>query len=207
MTDNIEDKAEDKPAEKPAEKLLEDRNRTTLYAAKIGVIGSIIAALLAAAIPYIVKSTRDGRRRRDRRKQVKDETEKKPAVVQEDLVFDLSLPKNLERGKQKRTVSLSGKQDHVPENHFLWFAVRLESSEEYQVEGPIELFANGTWRHKLVLGDEKAGAGKYEARVLLVDKEVHDVMLGCKAPIKLAKLGGASKHGLTYVAEYHIRRK
>lgn len=188
------------------DKPLEDRNRTTLQAAKIGVIGSIIAALLGAAIPYIVRSTRDDKRGDRRSRSQTDET-KKGEVEEKDLVFEVTTPKNLERGKHKRLITTRGKQENVPEDHYLWFAVRLESKEEYTVEGPIELFANGTWSHKLTLGDEKGPLGKYEARVLLVNKKIHEELLCCKTPIRLETLGGGSKDGLTYVAEYHIRRK
>lgn len=188
------------------DKPLEDRNRTTLQAAKIGVIGSVIAALLGAAVPYIVRSTKDGGRG-DRRSRKKTDETRKTADVEEELVFEVTAPKNLEKGKHKRLVSVRGKQDHIPDDHFLWFAVRPESREEYSVEGPIELFANGTWSHKLTLGEEKGPVGKYEARVLLVNKKVHEELSSCKAPIRLETLGGESKDGLTYVAEYHIRRK
>lgn len=190
--------------ELPENKPLEDRNRTTLQAAKIGVIGSIVAALIGAAVPYAVRSLREDKGpRRHRDKPVKDEKTEES----EELVFEVTSPKNLEKGKHKRLVTTRGKQDHVPDDHFLWFAVRPEGQEEYLVEGPIELFANGTWSHKLILGDEKGPKGKYEARVLLVNKKVHEEMLCCKTPIRLETLGGGSKDGLAYVAEYIIRRK
>ncbi|MDF1661983.1 MAG: hypothetical protein P1V97_09435 [Planctomycetota bacterium] len=188
------------------EKPLEERNRTTLQAAKIGVIGSVIAALLGAAVPYIVRLSRDGNRG-DRRSRSKTDDSKKTDAAQEDLLFEVTSPKNLEKGKHKQLVTVRGKQDHVPEDHYLWFAVRPDGKEEYSVEGPIELFANGTWSHKLTLGEEKGPLGKYEARVLLVNKKVHEELSSCKEPIRLETLGGESKDGLTYVAEYHVRRK
>jgi hypothetical protein len=179
-----------------------DRSKATLAAAKIGVIGTILAALLGAALPLMLRKYSG----KERRKKRPAKSERGNQTVKSTFTFKLLEPADLEKITVGASQKLKGEYGSIPEKSFLWFAIRSDSAEKFALQGPIELYANGTWRHSLEIGDEASLAGQYIIRVLLVEEAVHEEMLRCQAPIKLATLGGQSKGGLRYVAEYHITR-